>query len=125
MERSNACAKEKRNPDGLNYMSGESSYNTSTNPWEANYNNTKNNMVIYYKKLKKYKEIKLTKIKMDLTNLNQKNHTGLARARAYLLRGGYSLEQWMNYLCNPLQYYTITPCPLGKRSGKTIINNIP
>ena len=40
----------------------------------SKYNNNKQNMVIVYKKWKKYTEIKLTKNKMDLNNLKMKNH---------------------------------------------------
>ena len=37
-------------------------------------NNKHNNMIIFYKKWKKYDEIKLTKNKMDLNNQKMANH---------------------------------------------------
>ena len=40
----------------------------------SKYNNNKQNMVIFYKKWKKYNEIQLTKNKMDLNNRKVTNH---------------------------------------------------
>ena len=63
----------------------------------SKYNNNKQNVLIFYKKWKKYNEIQLTKYKMDLnirkmTNhppspvgleqIENEKHKGLARARA-------------------------------------------
>ena len=55
MERSKASTKEKRSPDGLIL-----SY--------SKYNNSKHNLLVFYKRWKKYNEIQLTKNKMDLSN---------------------------------------------------------
>ena len=60
MERSKA-GKNKRSPDGLLYPNQN--------------NNNKQNMVIFYKKWKKYNEIQLTKSKIDLNIRKMTNHT--------------------------------------------------
>ena len=41
---------------------------------KSKYNNNKQNMVIFYKKWKKYNEIRFTKNRMDLNNRKMKNH---------------------------------------------------
>ena len=41
---------------------------------QLNFNNNKHNLLVFYKIWKKYYEIQLTKIKMDLNNLKMTNH---------------------------------------------------
>ena len=49
-------------------------------PTSSKYNNKKQEMVIFYKKWKKYNEIQLTK-KMDLKKSKNKQFTNLTRAQ--------------------------------------------
>ena len=60
MEKSKAATKEKRSPDGLNYPN----QNTINKP----------NLLVFYKRWKKYHEIHLRKNKMNLNNRKMTHH---------------------------------------------------
>ena len=83
----------------------------------SKYNNNKQNMVIFYKKWKKYNEIQSTKNKVDLNIRKMTNHHPpqyeIKKKRpnycSSLLSpwGHYGPKQWMNYLTN--QTFTYNP----------------
>ena len=54
---------------------------------KSKYNNNKQNMVIVYKKWKKYKEIKLTKNKMELNNRKMINHPPSPIKKKHIING--------------------------------------
>ena len=72
MEKSTAGTN-KRSPDSLSHPNQNTSYHILI-LIKIVYFDNKQNMVIFYKKWKKYNEIQLTKNKMNLNNRKMTNH---------------------------------------------------